>query len=185
MSSPARAASRRKALRKGTSPSTVMHKVKGPRVVSPPTSGQPYRDASASMPLENGSSQSQSSDGKASDKVKPSGRAPMAARSLKLTARALCPRASGATSAKKCRPCTSMSLDTASDMPGAGVSNAQSSPMPKGTRASSASALAGSLKYRRISSNSPMVGCVGRQLVCLMLLAQRSGVQARHRRPWQ
>jgi hypothetical protein len=130
MSSPGRAASRRNACRSGTSPNTVMQIVRGPLVVSPPISSQPCRSASASKPQENGSSQAASASGKENASVNASGLAPIAARSDRLTARHLWPRLAGSAPAKKCRPSTSMSVETASCMPGAGASSAQSSPTP-------------------------------------------------------
>ena len=138
-SSPARAPERSSAWllpsTTGTSPNTVMQMFSGPRVVSPPTSSQPWASASASRPRENASSQASSTRGSASASVKASGVAPQAARSLRLTASALWPRVNGSTSAKKCRPSTSMSLEIASCMPGAGWSSAQSSPTPSTARA--------------------------------------------------
>ena len=58
------------------------------------------------------------------------GVAPIAAMSERLTASVLWPSASGSTSAKKWRPSTSMSTDTASSQPGDGASSAASSPTP-------------------------------------------------------
>ena len=133
-SSPACAPSRRKAWPAGTWPNTVMQMASGPAVVSPPTRAQPCAPAKASRPSLKASSHAAScarAGGSANARVKASGVAPMAARSLRLTASALWPRAKGSTSAKKCRPSTSMSVLTASCMPGAGCSSAQSSPMPR------------------------------------------------------
>ena len=72
--------------------------------------------------------------GIASASVKASGFAQQAARSLRLTASALWPSRAGSTVERKCRPSTSMSEETASCMPGAGASSAQSSPTPSGER---------------------------------------------------
>ena len=60
--------------------------------------------------------------------------APQAARSLRFTARHLWPSRRGSTVERKCRPSISRSVDTASCMPGAGASSAQSSPTPSGLR---------------------------------------------------
>jgi len=133
-SSPARAPERSSAAPAGTSPNTVMQRLSGPRVVSPPTSSQPCSSASANRPREKPSSQPSSTPGSASASVKASGFAPQAARSLRLTASALWPSRAGSTVERKCRPSTSMSEETASCMPGAGASSAQSSPTPSGER---------------------------------------------------
>ncbi|MNU64929.1 hypothetical protein D3C71_542180 [compost metagenome] len=133
-SSPARAPERSSAAPAGTSPNTVMQMLSGPRVVSPPTSSQPWASASANRPREKPSSQGSSTPGNASASVKASGFAPQAARSLRFTASALWPSRAGSTVERKCRPSTSMSEDTASCMPAAGASKAQSSPTPSGER---------------------------------------------------
>ena len=162
MSSPARAL-RSRAWPGGTSPKTVMQMFKGPWVVSPPTSSQPWASARASRPAANASVQAASARGRDRARVKASGRAPQAARSDRFTARDLWPSRRGSTSAKKCRPSTSMSLETASCMPGAGASRAQSSPTPRAARRT------GRWKKRRIRSNSPTVaafGCVWRSGYC-------------------
>ncbi len=63
-------------------------------------------------------------------------RAPMAARSERLTARARWPIAAAGASAGKCTPATEVSTLTASRRPGVGASSAQSSPTPSATPAS-------------------------------------------------
>ncbi|MNN28445.1 hypothetical protein D3C81_1420160 [compost metagenome] len=130
ISSPGRAASRRSAARCGTSPKTVSDSVSGPRVVSPPTSSQPWASARASMPPASSASHAGSASGRASASVKARGSAPIAARSDRLTASALWPSARGATSAKKWRPLTSMSVLMARWWPGRPSISAQSSPTP-------------------------------------------------------
>ena len=149
MSSPACAPDRRSAWPTGRSPNTVMQMVSGPCVVSPPTSSQPASSASANRPSEKPCRKGSSTRGSASASVKASGLAPQAARSLRLTASALWPSLCGATVGRKWRPSTSMSLDTAHCMPGAGASSAQSSPMPSSAR------FTGRVKYLAIRSNSP------------------------------
>ena len=133
-SSPGFAPERSSAVPAGTSPNTVMQMLSGPRVVSPPTSSHSCSSASANSPREKPASHDSSTAGKDSASVKASGAAPQAARSLRFTASALWPSRSGATVDRKCRPSTSMSDDTASCMPGAGASSAQSSPLPSGDR---------------------------------------------------
>src|SRR5512140_2306473 len=134
MSSPTCAPDRNSAWPGGTSPKTVMQMLSGPRVVSPPTSSQPYSSASANKPRENGSSQASSANGMAKASMNASGLAPQAARSLRFTASALWPSLNGSTMGRKWRPSTSMSQDTASCMPAPGDSSAQSSPMPSALR---------------------------------------------------
>jgi hypothetical protein len=85
--------------------------------------------------FEKPASQASSMRGSESASVKARGLAPQAARSLRLTASALWPSVAGSTSAKKCRPSTSMSLEIASCVAGAGCSSAQSSPTPSTARA--------------------------------------------------
>ena len=80
--------------------------------------------------------------------VKATGSAPMAARSDRLTASDLCPSCRGSVSAKKWVPETSISVEMAICVPGTGVNNAQSSPIP------SEAFLTGFVKYLAIRSNS-------------------------------
>jgi hypothetical protein len=134
MSSPVRAPERSRAAPAGTSPNTVMQMLSGPCVVSPPTSSQAWLSASANRPCAKPSSQASSTRGSASASENASGLAPQAARSLRLTASALWPSLNGSTVDRKWRPSTSMSVDSASCMPGAGCSSAQSSPIPSATR---------------------------------------------------
>ena len=68
---------------------------------------------------------------------------------------------SGATVGRKWRPSTSMSFETASCRPARGAISAQSSPMPRTARR------VGRVKYRSMSSNSPIVMEWGRyRLAC-------------------
>ena len=133
-SSPARAPERSKAWPCGTSPNTAIEMTSGPRVVSPPTSSHSCASASSSKPREKAESQASSTPGMDKDKVKASGCAPQAARSLRFTASDLWPRRAGSTVDRKWRPSTSMSVETASCMPARGASSAQSSPLPSGLR---------------------------------------------------
>ncbi len=132
MSSSARAPSRRNAAPAGTAPNTVtlMARSWALRVVSPPINGQPWAAASAWNPSAKAASHGSSSRGNASPSTQPMGRAPMAARSDRFTARALCPSAFGSTSGKKCRPSSSRSVLVATCSPGGTGNNAQSSPTP-------------------------------------------------------
>src|SRR5262245_40733094 len=148
ISSPARAASRRSASPAGTSPITVIDIASGPRVVSPPTSSVPNRRASLEKPLANAAIHVPSALCSAIASSAQRGSAPMAARSDKLTASALWPRDSGSASGKKCRPASSMSVDTARVRPARALRSAQSSPTP------SSAVRAGRVKYFRMISNS-------------------------------
>ena len=150
MSSPACAPERNSAMPLGTSPNTVMQMLSGPCVVSPPINSQPWASAKANKPREKPAKKTSSARGNAKANVKATGCAPQAAKSLKFTANALCPKRSGNTVLKKWRPSTNMSLDTASCMPGPGAYNAQSSPTPKAAR------VTGRVKYFCMRSNSPM-----------------------------
>ena len=86
--------------------------------------------------------QASSARGSASASVKASGGA--AGRQVaQVDGQRLVAEAIGATVERKCRPSTSMSLETASRMPGAGASSAQSSPMPSAARRT------GRVKYSR------------------------------------
>ena len=194
-SSPTRAPSRRSAWPAGTWPNTVTHRFSGPAVVSPPTSEQAWASARANRPPARAASQASSrarSGGSASASVQASGSAPQAARSLRLTASALWPRAAGSTSAKKWRPCTSMSVLTASCMPGAGCNRAQSSPMPRTTGfaielvavgAVWMRAMAGFLlKWRSMSSNSPMAACTRVQRVSALARSRTRATPSASRR---
>ena len=68
-SSPALAPSRRKANSGGTAPITVMQRLRGPRVVSPPIRSTPKASASVKNPCANCASQVSSASGNASAKV--------------------------------------------------------------------------------------------------------------------
>src|SRR5712692_9816303 len=148
MSSPASAPSRRSARSGGTSPITVTEIASGPRVVSPPTSSICQRPASRKKPCANAAIHFSSASGSAIARVAQRGSAPIAARSERLTASALCPSLPGSASGKKWRPASSMSVETASVMPSWGWSSAQSSPTP------STAVGAGRVKYFRMMSNS-------------------------------
>ena len=152
-SSPGRAPLRSRAPPAGTSPNTVTPMASGPAVVSPPTSSQSCSSAKSSRPRAKPANQASSTRGRVRARVKPRGLAPHAARSDKFTARALCPRRAGSTVDRKCRPSTSVSVDTASCMPAAGASTAQSSPLP--TTARRGPWPAGRTKYLAMRSNSP------------------------------
>ena len=78
-----------------------MEMLSGPRVVSPPINGQAARAANPNRPSAKPCSQAASAVGSASASVKPTGRAPMAARSDRLTASALWPMAAGSVPSKK------------------------------------------------------------------------------------
>src|SRR5690606_25360386 len=134
------------------------------------------RSASAKRPPQKASSQAPSTVGSAIARVKPTGSAPIAARSERLTASALCPTAAGSVPAKKWRPSTSMSLETASACPSdEGASSAQSSPMPSRTPAPVACVRR--WKKRRISPNSPRTSAS--RTTCLVL-PYRPGELVRH-----
>ena len=117
-SSPTRAPERNSACPTGTSPNTAMQMLSGPAVVSPPTTSMPCSSASANRPRAKPSRKTSSTRGIASASVNASGAAPQAARSDRFTASALWPSRSGATVERKCRPSTSMSVETASCLPG-------------------------------------------------------------------
>src|SRR6267154_2452067 len=148
ISSPASAASRRSASPAGTSPITVTEIVRGPLVVSPPISSTSKRAASPKNPCANAAIHFSSASGSAIASVAQRGPAPIAARSERLTASALCPSFPGSASGKKWVPAISMSVDTASSIPGSGRTSAQSSPTP------STALGAARVKYLRMMSNS-------------------------------
>src|SRR6266568_2383435 len=152
MSSPASAPSRRSARSGGTSPITVTEIASGPRLVSPPISSTSERAASRKKPCANAAIHFSSASGSAIARVAQRGSAPIAARSERLTASALCPSLPGSASGKKWRPASSMSVETASVMPSRGWSSAQSSPTP------STAVGAGRVKYFRMMSNSEATG---------------------------
>ena len=76
----------------------------GPRVVSPPTSATSCARASSPSPAANCASQPGSACGSVSASSAQAGRAPMAARSLRLTASARCPREPGRPARGSARP---------------------------------------------------------------------------------
>ena len=130
--SPGRAPSRRMACPSGHSPNSWMTTAKGPRLRSPPTNATPWRRASSASPRLNPDSQASSSwaSDRVSTKVIQRGAAPMAAMSLRLTAKLLWPMSKGSASGKKCVPATRASVETASSLPAGTDNRAPSSPMP-------------------------------------------------------
>ena len=153
-SSPTRAAARRSAWPGASSPKIVMQIVSGPLVVSPPISSQSCSSARANRPALNAASQGRSASGSASASVNAVGRAPIAARSDRFTARHLWPSMRASAPAKKWRPSTSMSEETATCLPGVGARSAQSSPMPRTVPARPARAR---WKYCLMRSNSESI----------------------------
>jgi hypothetical protein len=147
-SSPAWAASRRRAYPAGSVPSAVIVMVRGPRVVSPPISSIAYASAIANIPSAKASSHASSTSGSVIASKNQRGSAPIAARSERLTASALCPRRRGSAPGRKCVPSQSVSVVRARTRPAGGRRSAQSSPTP------SAAVRAGRVKYFAISSNS-------------------------------
>ena len=145
------------ALSFGMLPKAVMQILSGPAVVSPPMRGQANWLAIANKPLLNASNQTEFASGNANASVKPSGLAPIAARSERLTARAFQPSHSGLASWKKCLPLTNMSLVIAISSVGSIVSRAQSSPIPIFTEPGLLASISSDciLKKRWIRSNSP------------------------------
>ena len=123
----------------GTNPCTWMVIERGPRVVSPPTSLTPWARARVSRPRAKAGSQPGSSRGSSRGRVRArvaqAGSAPMAARSLRPTARDLWPRDSGSQSGRKWTPLARVSMLRASRWPGGTASRAQSSPTPSSTSA--------------------------------------------------
>src|SRR5436309_7733373 len=148
ISSPAHAASRLSASSAGTSPIPVTEIAGGPRVVSPPMSSVLQRPASRKNPCANAAIHFSSASGRAMASVAQRGPAPIAARSERLTASALCPSFPGSASGKKWLPAVSMSVETASSIPGSGRRSAQSSPTPRTAVGASR------VKYLRMMSNS-------------------------------
>ncbi len=105
----------------------------GDFAVSPPARGTRWRSASAIKPSRNPCSQDPvSSDGRASERKAASGRAPMAARSLRPRARQRWPTlCGGCQSRRKWTFSSERSVVTTSSSPRRGRNTAQSSPMPK------------------------------------------------------
>src|SRR5512134_3930357 len=122
--------------------------VRGPRVVSPPTSSIEWASAAANMPAANASSHASSASGSAIASRNQRGSAPIAARSERFTASDLYPRRCASAPGRKCVPSESVSVVSASTRPVGGRTSAQSSPTP------SAAVRAGRVKYFAISSNS-------------------------------
>ena len=128
--SPARAPSRRSACPGAHSPSAVRQRLSGPRVVSPPTMSTPYSAAQANRPSANFAIHASSTAGSAPASSAQRGVAPIAARSDRFTANVFQPRFQASVPGRKWVPATSMSVVTASCLPGEGCSRAQSSPGP-------------------------------------------------------
>src|SRR6267378_3739114 len=101
-STPTLAPLRRNARPCGTSPMICTQMLRGPRAVSPPIKSTSCSAASAKNPRAKSSSQVSSAFGIVSASIAHFGVAPIAARSDRLTASALCPSESGSTSGKKC-----------------------------------------------------------------------------------
>ena len=180
MSSPTFAPDLRMAFPDGMLPNAVMEIVSGPAVVSPPMRGQEYWFAIAKRPLAKAPSQTSSTLGRAIAKVNPRGFAPMAARSERLTARALWPNSSGLAPSKKCLPSISISLVIAISSPATGMRRAQSSPIPRAITFSLLERIASApaLKKRWMRSNSPR----GLDLECIShFMALGKGVLERNR----
>src|SRR5699024_12575517 len=119
---------RRKARVAGTSPVTCTVILKGPLTVSPPIKLTPICSAKAKKPRQNPSSQSSSTYGKDKLNKAQRGRAPMAAKSDKLTARLRQPTYSAGNPTGKWRPSSKVSMLIASPMPEVGLITAASSP---------------------------------------------------------
>src|SRR5581483_2247289 len=131
--SPTFAPARRTIVPAGTLPNIAIEIVTGPgvRSVSPPNNGQPNSTESARRPSAKPASQASSiSLGIASDRRKPSGRAPFAARSDKFTRSALLATACAASVGKKWTPPTMASVLSTRSCPAGGVMNAASSDRP-------------------------------------------------------
>src|SRR6185437_10331617 len=103
------------------------------------------------MPAANSDNQDSSTCGSVSASRAHAGRAPIAARSLKLTASARCPIEAGGEPWGKCTPSTRVSTAATSSAPAGHSSNAASSPTPTWTSARFAPQ---PRKYRSMSSNS-------------------------------
>src|SRR5216683_2640466 len=139
---------------RGTVPkaATVTVRSPGVRSVSPPRSGQPYFLASAPRPAAKRLSQLSLTLLSAIDKRKPSGRAPLPARSERLMRNALRATASGGSSAKKCTPAITASVLRTRSWPAGMARTAASS-----TRASAPGWVASGRKCRAIRRSSPEV----------------------------
>src|SRR5262245_34878143 len=132
--SPGLAPARRTIVPSGTLPNMAIETITGPgvRSVSPPNSGQPNRTASPRSPCANPSSQSPPvSFGSARDNRKPSGRAPLAARSDRFTRSALLATVCAASSGKKWTPPTMASVLSTRSQPAGGLRKAASSAKPR------------------------------------------------------
>ena len=118
---------------RGTVPKAAIVTVTRPgvRSVSPPSSGQPNFLASAPSAAANFFSQpSATSAVSAIDSRKPSGRAPLAARSERLTRSAFLATAAGGSSGKKCTPEITPSVLSTRSWPGGTAMAAASSTRP-------------------------------------------------------
>ena len=131
--SPGLAPARRTMVPSGTLPNMAIEIVTGPgvRSVSPPNSGQANSTASPRRPLAKSASQaSPISFGSASDSRKPSGFAPLAARSDRFTRSALLATVCAASSGKKCTPPMMASVLSTRSQPAGGLMKAASSDRP-------------------------------------------------------
>ncbi len=131
--SPALAPPRSTMAPRGTAPKAAIATVTNPgvRSVSPPSSGQPNFLMSARRPAANFFSQRSSmSLVIARDSRKPSGLAPLAARSERLTRKAFLATASAGSSGKKCTPAITASVVSTSSCAGGTATTAASSARP-------------------------------------------------------
>src|SRR5579883_1973630 len=103
------------------------------------------------MPAANSESQASSARGRVSARRAHAGRAPIAARSLRLTASARCPTEAGGDPGGKCTPSTSVSTAATSSVPAGHSRIAASSPTPTRTSVRLAPQ---PRKYRSMRSNS-------------------------------
>ena len=136
-SSPGCAPARVRTRRRLTLPTAVTSRYNGPpdRVMLPPTSAVRNRVATANRPSSRASrSLTRSVSGRASDRSACRGTAPIAARSLRLTASTLPPTASSGVNARsKCTPSTIVSVVMTDSEPRSGSTTAASSPIPRST----------------------------------------------------
>ena len=151
--SPGRASSRRRSWSGYASPSMATLTTSGPglRTVSPPTISDPVRRASSLIPSYSSSTSAVWPGRRATETRPRPGRAPIAARSDRLTARAFQPRSRGEVqSSRKWIPSTSMSVVATTTDPAPGRHAAASSPIPSPSRGWSRRAERASMR-----SNSP------------------------------
>src|SRR5579862_5265932 len=134
MRSPSSTPRRRTILPLGTVPMAVTDSESAPALftVSPPIKGQAKADTSSPRPLAKAFNHSAvQSSGKARPRRKPSGSAAFAARSERLTRKALRATRSGGSWAKKCTPAMILSVVTTRSRSGGGATKAASSLRPR------------------------------------------------------